>query len=334
VIQVQHNGGRSETIVRFLKRHLKVTSKNGLEWQALCPYHDDKTPSFSVNIRKGLFICYACGAKGNMKQLAEHLQASAPMVHEPTIEELEAELANLKQSMAQADRPIVGLKVPPIYTTPEATRVCQEYFGAKRNLNTETIERYRLCADTVHNEALIPVCDLEGRIAFFIRRAIDWDGAGLKYRYPKGAKVSEYLFGADIAKKWFSTTTSTKQTVLVITEGTLDAMSVDNPPVKRDVWNRHDAVMCGVAVMGAKISETQAHLVQKLAPSLIFIGTDSDRAGREAAMQIENALRAVRVGGPFVHLAWSNNYKDLNELPEDQLLETLDEAFARHPLSK
>ncbi|NBO55083.1 MAG: hypothetical protein EBU84_10945, partial [Actinobacteria bacterium] len=64
-MMVQSNNG-NETIVRFLKRHLDIRSKSGLEWQAVCPFHEDTSPSFSVNIRKGLYICYACGAKGNM----------------------------------------------------------------------------------------------------------------------------------------------------------------------------------------------------------------------------------------------------------------------------
>ena len=30
-----------------------------------CPFHDDATPSLSVNTAAGLFNCFACGEKGN-----------------------------------------------------------------------------------------------------------------------------------------------------------------------------------------------------------------------------------------------------------------------------
>ncbi len=31
---------------------------------ALCPFHPDKNPSFSVNLRQGKFFCFSCGASG------------------------------------------------------------------------------------------------------------------------------------------------------------------------------------------------------------------------------------------------------------------------------
>lgn len=37
----------------------------GSEWKACCPFHDEKTPSFFVNDRKGHFWCFGCGAHGD-----------------------------------------------------------------------------------------------------------------------------------------------------------------------------------------------------------------------------------------------------------------------------
>lgn len=40
--------------------------KTGREFKALCPFHDEKTPSFTVNDEKGFFHCFGCGAQGDV----------------------------------------------------------------------------------------------------------------------------------------------------------------------------------------------------------------------------------------------------------------------------
>ena len=40
--------------------------KNGNSYQGLCPFHDDKTPSFSINPKENLFQCFGCGAAGDV----------------------------------------------------------------------------------------------------------------------------------------------------------------------------------------------------------------------------------------------------------------------------
>jgi len=45
-------------------RHVKLVRK-GREYQGLCPFHNEKSPSFSVNEDKGFFHCFGCGAHGD-----------------------------------------------------------------------------------------------------------------------------------------------------------------------------------------------------------------------------------------------------------------------------
>jgi DNA primase len=50
--------------------------KVGTRWTGLCPFHAEKTPSFSVNAELKLFMCFGCGAKGdviNFVRETEHL---------------------------------------------------------------------------------------------------------------------------------------------------------------------------------------------------------------------------------------------------------------------
>ncbi|MGH9263739.1 MAG: DNA primase [Acidimicrobiales bacterium] len=38
----------------------------GRRWQGLCPFHAEKTPSFSINAEEGLYYCFGCGAGGDV----------------------------------------------------------------------------------------------------------------------------------------------------------------------------------------------------------------------------------------------------------------------------
>ena len=49
--------------------------KRGVNFVGLCPFHDDKTPSFYVSPAKGLCKCFACGKGGNVVHfIMEHEQ--------------------------------------------------------------------------------------------------------------------------------------------------------------------------------------------------------------------------------------------------------------------
>ena len=42
-----------------------VLKKSGNHYWGLCPFHKEKTPSFSVNPQKGIFKCFGCGEGGD-----------------------------------------------------------------------------------------------------------------------------------------------------------------------------------------------------------------------------------------------------------------------------
>lgn len=52
-------------IVSVVGEYVKLTRKGGNEW-GLCPFHNEKTPSFSVNDSKQIFKCFGCGKGGNV----------------------------------------------------------------------------------------------------------------------------------------------------------------------------------------------------------------------------------------------------------------------------
>lgn len=52
-------------IYSVVSRYVQLTQKSGRYW-GRCPFHNEKTASFSVSADKGLFYCFGCGAGGNV----------------------------------------------------------------------------------------------------------------------------------------------------------------------------------------------------------------------------------------------------------------------------
>ncbi|HEX2744793.1 MAG TPA: CHC2 zinc finger domain-containing protein, partial [Streptosporangiaceae bacterium] len=45
--------------------YLQLKSAGGGSLKGLCPFHDEKTPSFNVTPEKGLFYCFSCAEGGD-----------------------------------------------------------------------------------------------------------------------------------------------------------------------------------------------------------------------------------------------------------------------------
>ncbi|MEO5860677.1 MAG: DNA primase [Pyrinomonadaceae bacterium] len=52
-------------LVRIIEPYARDLKKKGANWMACCPFHQEKTPSFSVNPQKGFYKCFGCGKGGN-----------------------------------------------------------------------------------------------------------------------------------------------------------------------------------------------------------------------------------------------------------------------------
>ncbi len=53
------------SVSSIIGRKIKLTKK-GREFLGLCPFHHEKTPSFTINDEKGFYHCFGCGAHGNV----------------------------------------------------------------------------------------------------------------------------------------------------------------------------------------------------------------------------------------------------------------------------
>ena len=114
-------------LVDTIRQSVKLVQR-GREHSGLCPFHNEKTPSFTVNEEKGFYHCFGCGAHGDVIGFVMRMEGSSfPEV----VERLAAE---------------VGLKVP-MHSAEEQVR------EARRAELTEIME---VAADWYAAELYVP----------------------------------------------------------------------------------------------------------------------------------------------------------------------------------
>ena len=98
---------RSEADIVEVLSGFVTLKKAGQNYLGLCPFHDEKTPSFSVNLQRHIFHCFGCGKGGNVftflmehenisfieavRHLAHHLNITIPETNKTSEADSEAE---------------------------------------------------------------------------------------------------------------------------------------------------------------------------------------------------------------------------------------------------
>ncbi len=68
---------KAQTDIVAVINEVVSLKKAGATWKGLCPFHQERTPSFNVNKDKGFFKCFGCGAGGDVVKFVE-LQQKMP----------------------------------------------------------------------------------------------------------------------------------------------------------------------------------------------------------------------------------------------------------------
>lgn len=73
LFQVGLNSFITMTEIEEIKKFIDVKLV-GVNHIGLCPYHNEKSPSFVISTSKGVFKCFGCGKGGTLKELIEYLK--------------------------------------------------------------------------------------------------------------------------------------------------------------------------------------------------------------------------------------------------------------------
>ncbi len=158
--------------------------KRGVNMLGNCPFHNEKTPSFTVSPAKGIYKCFGCGAAGDsVKFIIEHEHKTYPealryLAEKYNIEIEETEAPTDKQIEEKNERDsllIVSAFAQRYYTeqlleTEEGQNVGLTYFK-ERGFTKETIERFQLGYSPEKGDALVKAAQEQGYQLEYLQKA-------------------------------------------------------------------------------------------------------------------------------------------------------------------
>jgi DNA primase len=133
-----------------------VLRKSGRDFKGLCPFHDDKSPSFYVSASKGIYKCFSCGAAGDVfkfvaeinkvpfaeaaLELAQRYQVPVHTLHPEKKAEFARQLSR-QQQLLEILQQAAEFYSYALHSKPG--RPALEYLQ-QRNISAETIQQFQL----------------------------------------------------------------------------------------------------------------------------------------------------------------------------------------------
>ena len=171
--------------------------KNGGNYTACCPFHNEKTPSFSVSPSKGIYKCFGCGKAGTaVGFVMEHesmtyTEALKYLAKKYNIEVVEKEETAEEIARRQRSESLflvseyAGKFFQESLKTPEGQTIAYQYFRS-RGLEDKTIEKYGLGWAPVDRKSLSAAARAAGYKEEFLIET------GLSIKYDDGRLVDRF----------------------------------------------------------------------------------------------------------------------------------------------
>ena len=171
--------------------------KRGANHIACCPFHNEKTPSFSVSASKGIYKCFGCGKSGTaVGFVMEHenltyVEALKYLAKKYHIEVIEKEESAEEIAQRQKHESLLlvsefaGKFFQQSLDTPEGQNIAYQYFRS-RGLEDETIRKYGLGWAPLDRKALSEAARAAGYKEEFLIET------GLSIKYDDGRLVDRF----------------------------------------------------------------------------------------------------------------------------------------------
>jgi DNA primase len=311
-------------VVEVIDR-LVPLKKAGANYQACCPFHKEKSPSFSVSPAKQFYHCFGCGAHGSaIKFLMEYAGKSFP----DAVEEL---AQNVGLTVPRDNERKADPQAGPLFDTMQTaalfyksqlkkTELAINYFK-KRGVSGEVAQRFHLgwapagwqplaeaFPDYTENQLLetgglvktgdggkrydgfrervmFPILNQQGAVIGFGGRILGSKDDGNGPKYLNSPETPIFSKGRELYGLFQAQNAIRKANRVLVVEGYMDVVAL-----------AQFGVEYVVATLGTATTEAHTQRLLRIADEVVF-SFDGDAAGQRAAWRaLENALPALRDG--------------------------------------
>lgn len=326
---------QSNDIVEVVSQYVHL-KRSGRNYFGLCPFHNEKTPSFSVSPDKQIFHCFGCGVGGNVLTFISKIEglsfkesievlAERANITLPKADNIDNKKEELKAKVYKVNSFAMDFYHQRLYK-PES-KMGQEYVK-KRKMNSETLESFKIgfsgSFDELYQELIkqgfkdeeilesglisknrngVYIDRYRNRLIIPIlderNRVIAFGGRVLDDSKPKYINSSEnivYSKGRHLFGLNVAKKGDTKK--LLIVEGYMDAISLH----QRGITNV-------VAALGTALTTQQGWLLRRNTEQVI-LGFDADEAGQTAIMR---AMEVMQNMGCDIRVLKMTGAKDPDE---------------------
>jgi len=303
-------------LVEIVDRHVPL-KRAGKDYKACCPFHRERTPSFTVSPTKQFYYCFGCGAGGTaidflmennglgfreaVAELADLAGIPVPEDGSPddrlapgTYDALDraqqafrAQIRRSKAAIEYLGRRGVDRRTADAFGIGYAPERWEFLRKELDDLGDETLERAGLLIrneesgrvyDRFRNRITFPIRDVRGRVIAFGARALGED----KPKYLNSPETPVFHKGRELYGLFEARKTGKALGRLVVVEGYMDVVMLHQNGVRE-----------AVATLGTSTSAEHLDRMFRLVNEVVFC-FDGDRAGREAAWRaLENALSVM-----------------------------------------
>lgn len=325
-------------IVDVISQYVKLQRK-GSSYFGLCPFHNEKTPSFSVSPAKQMYYCFGCGAGGNvftfimeyenfsfgeaLKFLADRAGVELPQIEYS--KEAQAQ-ANLRSSLLEIQKAAASYFYYNLRR--ENGKTAYQYLN-DRGLSDETMQKFGLGYSDKYSDDLYQYLKKKGyRDELLLesglfnvdeRRGI-YDKFWNRVIFPIMDVNNRVIgFGGRVMGEGTPKYLNSPETKIFDKSRNLYGLNIARTSRKKqliicegymDVISMHQAGFTNaVASLGTALTSGHANLIKRYTDEVLLL-YDSDEAGVKAALRGIPILRSAGVKSKVVNL---QPYKDPDE---------------------